>query len=86
LVALEDAEMSKRKQLGNLTAYQIHEIRRGRLDVYLPAVADHAPWLVHGFDSRAIEGGIASVSAYIGGRGSTVFYERVPLSTMVEVR
>jgi hypothetical protein len=76
----------KRKQLGNLTAYQLHEIDRGRLDVYLPAIAEHPPWLVHGFDSRAIEGGIASLSVYSRGRGSTVFYERVPLSTMVEVR
>ena len=79
----------KRKQLGNLTAYQLHEIRRGRLDVRLPTYLDGRPAgstsLLHSVEVEGISSGAVWVHYYRSSRGSHVEQARVTLDTMVEV-
>ena len=77
----------KRKQLGNLTAYQIHEIRRGRLNVRLPVYDDGSEGetnvVLHLVAVGSAYEGTVNVTYYHSGRGTPVFGARVPLSTMV---
>ena len=73
----------KRKRIGNLTAYQLHAIKRGRLDVRLRDVSSLV--LIHSIDVETISAGAAWVSYFRSGRGSREEQARLRLDTMVEV-